>query len=60
MGPVDEMLPTAGFAPCFPVTDLRVTLDHYRRLGFDVMDWLRSRYLVAYIGLFAAPAQPVR
>jgi uncharacterized glyoxalase superfamily protein PhnB len=28
---------TAGFAPCFPVRDIRAALAHYEQLGFDVM-----------------------
>jgi hypothetical protein len=27
----------AGFAPCFPVTDMRAALEHYKELGFNVM-----------------------
>jgi hypothetical protein len=27
----------AGFAPCFPVTDMRAALAHYEKLGFVVM-----------------------
>jgi uncharacterized glyoxalase superfamily protein PhnB len=30
---------TAGFAPCFPVRDVRAALAHYERLGFDVMPY---------------------
>jgi hypothetical protein len=29
----------AGFAPCFPVTDMRAALAHYRQLGFVVMPY---------------------
>ncbi len=30
---------TAGFAPCFPVRDVRAALAHYEHLGFDVMPY---------------------
>jgi hypothetical protein len=30
---------TAGFAPCFPVRDVRAALAHYEQLGFDVMPY---------------------
>jgi predicted enzyme related to lactoylglutathione lyase len=29
----------AGFAPCFPVRDLRAALAHYEQLGFEVMPY---------------------
>src|ERR1700749_3141076 len=29
----------AGFAPCFPVRDLRAALAHYQQLGFEVMPY---------------------
>jgi hypothetical protein len=28
-----------GFAPCFPVRDMRAALAHYEQLGFDVMPY---------------------
>jgi hypothetical protein len=30
---------TGGFAPCFPVRDMRAALAHYERLGFKVMPY---------------------
>jgi hypothetical protein len=47
-----------GFAPCFPVTDMRATLQHYRRLGFEVMEyadgieWAWARFGSAELHLF--------
>jgi hypothetical protein len=29
----------AGFAPCFPVTDMSAALEHYEELGFIVMPY---------------------
>jgi hypothetical protein len=29
----------AGFAPCFPVTDMRAALEHYQQLGFLAMPY---------------------
>lgn len=29
----------SGFAPCFPVRDMRAALAHYERLGFEVMPY---------------------
>jgi hypothetical protein len=58
MGAVDQLLSTVGFAPCFPVIDLKATLDHYQRLGFDVMDcsgedrWAWARLGAAEIHFF--------
>lgn len=37
---VDGPYPRAtGFAPCFPVRDMRAALAHYERLGFEVMPY---------------------
>jgi hypothetical protein len=36
---MNELLPKARFAPCFPVTDMRAALAHYEQLGFEVMPW---------------------
>jgi len=58
IGAVDQILPTVGFAPCCPVTDLQATLDHYRRLGFDVMNssqgdqWAWARFGAAELHFF--------
>ena len=35
----DESATTGGFAPCFPVRDMRAALAHYAQLGFQVMPW---------------------
>jgi hypothetical protein len=46
------------FAPCFPVRDMRAALDHYERLGFEVMpyeegmEWAFARYGPAELHLF--------
>jgi uncharacterized glyoxalase superfamily protein PhnB len=32
----------AGFSPCFPVSDMRVTLAHYEQLGFAVMPYAEA------------------
>ena len=48
----------AGFAPCFPVTDMRAALGHYEQLGFTVMPyedgakWAWVRFGNAEIHLF--------
>jgi len=48
----------AGFAPCFPVRDVRAALAHYERLGFDVMPyaagtrWAWARLGAAELHLF--------
>lgn len=48
----------AGFAPCFPVTDLRAALAHYEQLGFLVMacedgaEWAWVRFANAEIHLY--------
>jgi hypothetical protein len=48
----------AGFAPCFPVTDMCAALEHYRQLGFIVMpyedgaEWGWVRFGNAVIHLF--------
>jgi hypothetical protein len=48
----------AGFAPCFPVTDLRAALAHYEQLGFDVMryeegaEWGWARFGTAELHLY--------
>lgn len=34
---VEGSVTPGGFAPCFPVRDLRASLAHYARLGFAVM-----------------------
>jgi hypothetical protein len=50
--------PAVGFAPCFPVRDMRVALDHYGRLGFDVaaytdgLAWGWARLGTAEVHLF--------
>jgi hypothetical protein len=55
---MDSRTSPTGFAPCFPVTDMRATLQHYRKLGFDVMEyvdgaeWAWARFGVAEIHLF--------
>lgn len=36
--PVHEHV-VSGFSPCFPSTDVRATLEHYARLGFEVMPY---------------------
>jgi catechol 2,3-dioxygenase-like lactoylglutathione lyase family enzyme len=47
-----------GFAPCFPVRDMRAALEHYERLGFEVMPyedgagWAWARYGTAELHLF--------
>ena len=47
-----------GFAPCFPVRDLRAALAHYRQLGFEAepyaegMTWARVRLGPAALHLF--------
>jgi hypothetical protein len=33
----------AGFAPCFPATDMRAALAHYEQLGFIVMPYEEGR-----------------
>jgi hypothetical protein len=38
-GPVPEAIDARGFAPCFPVRDMRAALTHYERLGFGVMPY---------------------
>jgi hypothetical protein len=49
---------SAGFAPCFPVRDIRAALAHYERLGFDVMPvtgatrWAWARLGTAELHLF--------
>ena len=49
---------TVGFAPCFPVQDVRAALAHYERLGFDVMPyaagtrWAWARLGAAELHLF--------
>ena len=49
--------PSSGFAPCFPVRDVRAALAHYERLGFDVMpfedemEWAWVRFGAAEIHL---------
>lgn len=48
----------AGFAPCFPVTNMRAALEHYEELGFDVMpyeegaEWAWVRFGNAEIHLY--------
>jgi uncharacterized glyoxalase superfamily protein PhnB len=48
----------AGFAPCFPVRDIRAALAHYERLGFEVlpytagMAWAWARLGAAELHLF--------
>jgi hypothetical protein len=32
----------SGFSPCFPVSDMRVTLAHYEQLGFAVMPYAEA------------------
>ena len=50
--------PSSGFAPCFPVRDVRAALAHYERLGFDVMpfedgmEWAWVRFGAAELHLF--------
>lgn len=47
-----------GFSPCFPVTDMRVALEHYERLGFAVMPyaegtaWAWARFGPAELHLY--------
>ena len=47
-----------GFSPCFPVTDMRVALEHYERLGFAVMPyaegtaWAWARFGLAELRLY--------
>jgi len=47
-----------GFAPCFPVRDMRAALAHYRQLGFEAgpyaegMTWARVRLGPAELHLF--------
>ncbi len=49
---------SGGFAPCFPVRDMRAALAHYERLGFDVMafedamEWAWVRFGAAELHLF--------
>lgn len=53
-----ETPPTVGFAPCFPVTDMRTALEHYDQLGFEVeeytegMQWARAIFGAAEVHLF--------
>jgi hypothetical protein len=35
LGRIEER--AASFSPCFPVTDMRAALTHYKRLGFEAM-----------------------
>jgi predicted enzyme related to lactoylglutathione lyase len=48
----------AGFAPCFPVRDIRAALAHYGQLGFEVMPytagmaWAWARLGAAELHLF--------
>jgi len=48
----------AGFAPCFPVTDMRAALAHYEQLGFTAMpyevgaEWAWIRFGNAEIHLY--------
>ncbi len=50
--------PRIGFAPCFPVRDVRAALEHYARLGFEVMpftdgmEWAWVRFGAAELHLF--------
>jgi hypothetical protein len=54
----DPVLAQAGFAPCFPVRDMRAALSHYERLGFlvmpytDGMAWAWARLGNAEVHLF--------
>jgi hypothetical protein len=58
----DELEPEApvsrGFAPCFPVRDVRAALAHYEALGFEVMpfaegiEWAWTRFNGAELHLF--------
>jgi len=38
-GPDPGNLGVRGFAPCFPVRDMRAALVHYEQLGFQVMPY---------------------
>ena len=48
----------SGFAPCFPVRDMRAALAHYKQLGFEVMpytegmNWAWARLGPAELHLF--------
>jgi hypothetical protein len=48
----------AGFAPCFPVRDMRAALAHYEQLGFEIMPyvagmaWAWARLGAAELHLF--------
>ncbi len=50
--------PRTGFAPCFPVRDMRAALAHYEQLGFvvmpfeDGMEWAWVRFGAAEVHLF--------
>lgn len=52
------MASACGFAPCFPVRDMRAALAHYQRLGFEVMPythgmtWAWTRLDAAELHLF--------
>lgn len=40
--PGSETLGAYGFAPCFPVRDMRAALAHYEQLGFQVMAYTQG------------------
>lgn len=52
------MASARGFAPCFPVRDMRAAVSHYRQLGFEVMaytqgmTWAWVRLSAAELHLF--------
>jgi hypothetical protein len=58
--PVHEHV-VSGFSPCFPSTDVRATLEHYARLGFDVMpyaegdEWGWARFEDAELHFYLKP-----
>jgi len=57
-GPAAGQLGGCGFAPCFPVRDMRAALAHYERLGFEGMPytqgmtWAWTRLGAAELHLF--------
>jgi hypothetical protein len=57
-GPGTGTISARGFAPCFPVRDIRAALAHYQQLGFAVMPyaqgmtWAWARLGTAELHLF--------
>jgi hypothetical protein len=57
-GPIASNPGAVGFAPCFPVRNMRAALAHYQQLGFEVMPyrqgmtWAWARLGTAELHLF--------